>query len=160
MKKRGQASTATSFHPVSFLLQDLINLSNEVERELARNLGINLTDYRTLTMLATMGPTTVGGLAERIGATAATTTAILNRLEDRGFVARERVDGDRRRVLVSVTQSVFGEIMQLMGPVMTRTNAHVVALPPAEQATIEAFLTGANDMLREQLSDLSNRGQR
>ena len=41
----------------------MITLSNEIERELVRLLGLNLTDYRALTMLASAGPTTVSALA-------------------------------------------------------------------------------------------------
>lgn len=164
-RHRGQAVAEAphhpaSFHPVSMLLQQLINLSNEVERELARNLGVNLTDYRALTVLAATGPTTVGSLAVRIGATAATTTAALNRLEAHGFVARERADGDRRQVVVSVTPAVFERIMHLMGPVMTRTNDRVLDLPAAEQAAIEDFLRHATAEIRDHLAVLSDRGPR
>lgn len=149
-----------SFHPVSLLLQQLITLSNEVERELARNLGVNLTDYRALTVLAGTGPTTVGSLAGHLGATAATTTAALNRLEAHGFVARERADGDRRQVVVSVTPAAFGRIMHLMGPVMARTDDRVTAMSTDEQAAVEDFLRHANSEIRDHLAALSGRGSR
>ena len=62
-------------------LQGLFSLANETEREVARKLGLNLTDYRALSTLAQSGPVTVGKLAEDLGATPATATAIVSRME-------------------------------------------------------------------------------
>lgn len=147
-------------HPVAYSFQSLINLSNEIERELVRLLGINLTDYRALTSLAAAGPLTVSALASRLGASAATTTAILNRLEFAGFVQRDRTDVDRRRVTVSVTPAVFGEIMRLMGPLMDQANAEVAALPPEEQAVVEKFFGRLLALMDNHVDDLASQEHR
>lgn len=145
------------FHPVSASFQALINLSNEVERELVRLLGINLTDYRTLMALSAAGPVTVSTLADRIGASAATTTAILNRLEFAGFVQRDRTDLDRRRVNVSVTPAVFDQIMELMGPLMRLADKEIAALPADEQAVVETFFGRLTTLMTHHLDALAAR---
>ena len=71
--------TPSQPHPAALALQGLFTLANETEREVARRLGLNLTDYRALSALAQSGPVTVGRLAEDLGATPATTTAIVSR---------------------------------------------------------------------------------
>lgn len=139
MTPQPQHGAPQQFHSVAHSLQALIGLSNEVERELVRLLGINVTDYRALTSLATSGPVDVSTLAHRIGASAATTTAILNRLEAAGYVQRDRTDRDRRRVTVSVTPAVFAEIMRLMGPLMGLANDEITSLPAQDQAVVGKF---------------------
>ena len=49
------------------------------------------------------GPLPMNELANNIGASSPTLTGIIDRLERQGLVARERDDGDRRLVLISLT---------------------------------------------------------
>lgn len=147
----------TPHHPAADAMQGMIALSNEIERELARALGLNPTDYRALSTLAQSGPVTVGVLAERLGATAATTTAIVNRLETHGYVQRERLEGDRRHVQVTVSAQGFQQIMDLMAPLTAATNEHLWSLPPDRQRAIEEFFDVARQQLRDHLRALSSR---
>lgn len=150
--------TPSQLHPATYALQGLIVLSNEIERELARVLGLNLTDYRALsalTVLGASGPVTVGRLAEQVGATPATATVIVRRLEARGYVHRERADGDRRQVHVRVAPAGYQRIMELMGPLMVETNDHLWSLPADEQQVVADFLTVAQGHLRHQVDTLS-----
>lgn len=153
-------SETEGFHPASHSFQELIGLSNEIERELVRLLRINLTDYRTLTALGARGPLTVSGLADLLGHSAATMTAILNRLEERGLAARDRSGPDRRRVLVSVTPSAFEQILTLMGPIMERVDEFIGTRPAGDQRAIADFLSHTNSELRRHLASLSSQEQR
>lgn len=130
----------SAYHPAAHALQALISLSNEIERELAAALGLNLTDYRALAIVAMAERATVGVLAGRLAATPATTTAIVNRLEAHGYVARQRSDDDRRLVHVSVTRSALEHIMGLMLPLMAATDRHLRTLPAEHQRVVEDFL--------------------
>lgn len=56
-----------------------------------------------LTPLTQQGAMAVGKLASRAGIAQPTATRALKQLEDRGFVARKRVSGDDRTVLVTLT---------------------------------------------------------
>lgn len=147
--------SAPSFHPAALGFQGVISLSNEIERELARALGVNLTDYRALAALSETGAIPVGRLAARLGATPATTSAALDRLEARGYVRRERVDDDRRQVSVSVTTAAYQRIMGLMGPLMRTLDSHAWSLPPEDQRAVSEFVAVAQGELRRHLESLS-----
>ncbi|MBP1137373.1 DNA-binding MarR family transcriptional regulator [Arthrobacter sp. PvP023] len=153
----GAGPSATPYHPAAVALQGLFTLANETERELARGMGINLTDFRALSALERSGPVTVGKLAEDLGATPATTTAIVNRLESRGYVARHRGADDRRQVQVSTTPESSKGIMALMRPLMTATDQHLKALPAAQQSAVADFLDVARHLMRDHLRTLSER---
>src|ERR1700737_4249079 len=56
----------------------------------AERIGINVTDLNCLNIVALTGPMTAGGLARATGLTTASITGVLDRLEDGGFVRRER----------------------------------------------------------------------
>lgn len=152
--------TASQQHPATLALQSLFTLANETEREIARSLGLNLTDFRALSALAQSGPVTVGQLAEDLGATPATTTAIASRLESRGYVERHRGVEDRRRVQVSVTPAANRDIAAVMRPLMTAANDHITALPADQKAVIADFLDVARHLMQDHLHTLSTKDAR
>jgi MarR family transcriptional regulator, organic hydroperoxide resistance regulator len=143
------------YHPAAVALQAVLALANETEREVAGKLGLNLTDYRALSALSQSGPMTVGNLAAKLGATAATTTAIVSRLESRGYAERLRGEGDRRHVHVSATAAASRDIMRLMRPLMDATNQHLESLPAAQQDAVADFLRAAQDLMKDHLHTLS-----
>jgi DNA-binding MarR family transcriptional regulator len=138
----------------------MFNLANETEREVARRLGLNLTDYRALSVLAQLGPVTVGRLAGELGATAATTTAIISRLEPHGYVARLRGAEDRRQVHVNLTPAASQAIKDLMRPLVTATSGYLQALPPEHQAVVADFLDAAQHQMQDHLHTLSEKDAR
>lgn len=149
--------TASSYHPAALALQGLFTLANETEREIARVMGLNLTDFRALSALAQSGPVTVGRLAEDLGSTPATTTAIVSRMESRGYMERHRSTEDRRHVQVRVTPAANRGIMNLMRPLMTATNDHITALPADHRAVVADFLDVAQHLMRDHLHALSEK---
>src|SRR6476619_4044898 len=68
----------------------------------AERIGINVTDLNCLNIVALTGPMTAGELARATGLTTASITGVLDRLEEGGFVRRERDPKDRRRVSVKL----------------------------------------------------------
>jgi DNA-binding MarR family transcriptional regulator len=68
-----------------------------------RRLGLGPADLRCLDWLFD-GPKTVGQLATATGLRAAGTTALIDRLTERGFVERVHSEQDRRQVLVRMTE--------------------------------------------------------
>lgn len=85
--------------------------------EVGRRLGVNPVDLRCLDWL-TEGPMTASRLAEATGLSAAATTSMIDRLEDKGFVRRRRGDGDRRQVLVEFTEDGLRRVGELYGPLV------------------------------------------
>src|SRR5262252_5263992 len=68
----------------------------------ADRIGINATDLNCLNILSFSGQMTAGELARATGLTTASITGVIDRLEDAGFVSRERDPRDRRRVVVTI----------------------------------------------------------
>ncbi|QSZ49961.1 MarR family transcriptional regulator [Paenarthrobacter sp. OM7] len=155
-----QKATGGLDHPASRTLQGLFSLANETEREVARTLGLNLTDYRALTVLADSGPVTVGALAAELGATAATTTALVSRLESHGYVERMRSTEDRRQVRVNVTSAAAGKVKDLMLPLLSAASQQLDALPPERQAFVTDFLDAVLNLMQDHLQSISTEGAR
>ncbi|WP_051420713.1 MarR family winged helix-turn-helix transcriptional regulator [Paenarthrobacter nicotinovorans] len=142
-------------HPAAGTLQGLFGLANETERKVARALELNLTDYRALTVLADSGPVTVGSLASELGSTAATTTALVSRLESHGYVERLRSTEDRRQVHVNVTEAASRRIKDLMRPLLSAANAQLDALPTDQQVVVVEFLDAVRNLMEDHLQSLS-----
>ena len=66
----------------------------------ADRIGLNATDLNCLNILSFSRETTAGELARATGLTTASITGVVDRLEQAGFVRRERDPKDRRRVVI------------------------------------------------------------
>ncbi|HWD43776.1 MAG TPA: MarR family transcriptional regulator [Actinomycetota bacterium] len=64
--------------------------------------GLSATEEKALDLLERSGPLTAGELARQSGLAPASVTALINRLEAKGFARRVQNPSDRRSVLVEV----------------------------------------------------------
>src|SRR5215207_5479243 len=87
----------------------------------AARLGLNRTDLRGLDWLFD-GPLAVGELGAATGLTSAATTALIDRLEQKGFVARVRDAADRRKVLIEMTAQGRQRVGAFYGPLVREGN--------------------------------------
>jgi DNA-binding MarR family transcriptional regulator len=67
---------------------------------MARLLDLNVTDYKTMSVLQRLGPMSAGEIAQHTGLATASVTNLVDRLERKGFVRRVHDAADRRRVMV------------------------------------------------------------
>ena len=74
-------------------------------RSLMQSHGLTGPQALILQAVVTDGSITAGALAGRISLSQATVTDIVNRLEQRGLLTRERSESDRRKVLIRPTRS-------------------------------------------------------
>jgi DNA-binding MarR family transcriptional regulator len=86
-----------------------------LDAAIADYMGINDTDFRCLDILDQEGPMTAGHLAERARLSPGAMTAVLDRLEAKGFARRIRDTEDRRRVLVEVAPELRQRAEELYG---------------------------------------------
>jgi DNA-binding MarR family transcriptional regulator len=89
--------------------------SQTLDHALAEYMGIDPTAFRCLDILDQEGPMTAGRLAERARLSPGATTALLDRLEAKGFARRTRDTEDRRRVLVEVAPELQQRAVDLYG---------------------------------------------
>ena len=84
-------------------LQAYQRATQAFDDEVGRALDLNAADLRC-SRLAERGSDVRVRLAAATGLSSAATTALIDRLERKGFVRRGRNDGDRRQVLVEMTE--------------------------------------------------------
>ncbi len=73
----------------------------------AARIGINQTDLSCLDVLSRTGPLTAGQLAAQTGLSSGAMTTAIDRLEQRGFVRRQRDSQDRRVVMIELTEQTL-----------------------------------------------------
>ncbi len=85
------------------LLRQIIRATDMQEKEISRSTGLTLPQLMVMQTLRNNSPITSGELAKEISLTQATVTSILDRLEKKGLVARERGVDDKRKVWLHLT---------------------------------------------------------
>jgi DNA-binding MarR family transcriptional regulator len=76
--------------------------------------GLSASEEKALDLLERSGPLTAGELARRSGLAPASVTALINRLERKGFARRVPNPGDGRSVLVEVdSERVYATVAPL-----------------------------------------------
>jgi DNA-binding MarR family transcriptional regulator len=116
-----------------------------VDDAVAKQLGVNRTDLRTLDVLYD-GPATPSALAAATGMSPAAMTAALDRLEGRGYVRRVRDTADRRRILVEVTEEIRQAAGRLYGPIAVEGAEFVGRYTDAELALLGEFLRTGKEL--------------
>lgn len=117
----------------------------------ARAAGIEPQQHQLLLAVRGLPPSlrpTIGTIAERLCIQHHTAVALVDKLEARAFIARERSDEDRREVLLEVTplgkavlerlSSLHREQLQTTGPELIRMLQRIVELPESARATVNA----------------------
>jgi DNA-binding MarR family transcriptional regulator len=85
----------------------------------AEYFGVNRTAMRCMEVLDRAGQLTAGEIARQTGLTSGAVTAMVDRLERAGYVRRLRDTGDRRRVLVELTDRARQVTQEIYGPLAT-----------------------------------------
>jgi DNA-binding MarR family transcriptional regulator len=114
----------------------LAELHLEVSAEMAMT-GSELLALEHLGMEGPMGPTE---LAQRLRMRTGAMTALLDRLEGQGRIARKPHPSDRRKVVVQITGHGRDEAMARLHPMVDEVVALVQSLPDEERPVIHRFL--------------------
>jgi len=79
-------------------------------------------------------------LAEELGITAASTSALVDRLVRSGHVERHPDPSDRRGVILTASGTSMRQVLQVLDQLDTRANEAVDLLSPEDRAVVVAFL--------------------
>jgi DNA-binding MarR family transcriptional regulator len=121
----------------------------------AERIGINVTDLNCLNILALTGSMTAGELARETGLTTASITGVLDRLEEAGFVRRERDPGDRRRVIVRLDAARgLRDVAPVFAPVVEAWRTAAEAYTDEQLTLILDFQHQLAQIMRDSLIDL------
>jgi DNA-binding MarR family transcriptional regulator len=125
----------------------------------ADRVGIHPTDLETLDLLYRRGPLTAGQIAAATGLRTASVTALIDRIEARGFARRVRDADDRRKVRVEVVRDRADRVI---APLYERLSVRMADLlseyADDEIALIRDYLAQGYEMLREETTRLRSEG--
>ena len=114
-----------------------------------RSLRMPESDVAALAYLSLGRSLTPGQLADILGLTSGGTTALLQRLEPRDFIARADNPDDHRSTLLSLTDTTASELGESYRPLVEELNKLIQKLSDEQRAVLAAFLTAATDRTAE-----------
>jgi DNA-binding MarR family transcriptional regulator len=116
-----------------------------LEDELFARFELTAQQYNVLRLLRAARPDPVPtlALAERLVSRAPDITRMIDRLEERGLVTRERLPGDRRVVQVRVTDGGLKLLTDIAGPLADCHHRQLGHLPDADLKRLSALLREA-----------------
>lgn len=162
MKDKG--NPVMDYDPMKDIFMDLRRIMRAMDvhsRRLAGSHGLTGPQMLCLREISQQGALTTGSLALAVALSPATLTGILDRLEMRGLVSRERRPEDKRRVLVSLTPLGRQMAQELPSPLQERFSSLLTELPIDEQASIKQALNRVAQMMEaeEPAGNKKNRGR-
>jgi DNA-binding MarR family transcriptional regulator len=121
----------------------------------ADRIGINATDLNCLNILSFSGHMTAGELARATGLTTASITGVVDRLEEAGFVTRERDPHDRRRVVVQINlDRALKDVAAIFVPMLRAWREMAARYSDDELRLIVDFYARMADVLRDHVARL------
>ncbi len=134
-------------------------------RQLAAYNNVTAPQLICLSAITENGPITATEISRKIHVSPSTVVGILDRLEDKGWIKRERGREDRRIVFITATESGRELVRVTPSPIQKKLSDALKDLPEQEQATItksletvvmlmEAHSAEASEVAREPASPL------
>lgn len=125
-------------------------LMHAVTTRFAAREELHLTDVTAISVLVEAGRSmTAGELGTSLELSSGATTRLVDRLETIGHLARQVDPTDRRRRMVSVTDTAMATAGAFFGQLGHRVNEVLARYEPDEQAIIARFLAEVVEAMRE-----------
>jgi DNA-binding MarR family transcriptional regulator len=117
---------------------------------------LNISERLCLSFLF-HGPQTASSIAQEINLTPPAVTALIDRLERRGFVRRRRDEGDRRKVLIEAAEKTGQLTTEVYQPVADAGAAMLANYTAAELQVLQRVLAESIALQQKLTEDLSKR---
>lgn len=153
----GKWAREQRMHEASVLLRQILVLNDAVEFHLRRCLNTNDTDLQAMQLLMQQGSMTPTELAKRLHLSAAATTTVVDRLVRREHAERVLHPDDRRRTLIRPLPAATAEVMELILPMITDSDAVIREMSPQEQEVVVRYLDGVGGSMRSFIGSLQER---
>lgn len=121
---------------VLIALRRIIRATDLYSRRLSRESGLTAPQLLILQAIGGQGEITMGDIAAEVSLSQATVTTILDRLEARGLVTRQRGSSDKRRVYANLTEAGHALIANAPEPLQETFVKRFTALRDWEQSQI------------------------
>ncbi len=136
-------------------LRRIIRAIDLHSRLLVQRHGITGPQLIVLRQIATVGMISAGGVANRVSLSKGTVSGILERLEKRGLVVRQRSAGDRRQVLIQATEAGVSMLESAPSPLQDQFVRKFSALQDWEQSLMLSSLQRVVAMMEAEDIDAS-----
>lgn len=130
---------------------------DDSDRALADFLGIGRADLRCLDVIMRQGPQSAGRIAELLHLTPGSVTALLNRLEAKGYATREPDPTHGKRILIRPTARVVDLVMPVLAGRIARGRKRLSGYSADELILIREFLAQTRRSHEEFASELGAR---
>jgi DNA-binding MarR family transcriptional regulator len=128
-------------------LRRIVRTTQLSAKSLARDSGMTTSQLVALQLLQNEGEQTASQIAEAMNLTQATVTSLLDRLQERGWVVRQRRDDDLRRVRIALTPDGAAQLARAPESLQERFVTAFRALQPWEQTSILASLQRVGELM-------------
>lgn len=121
-------------------IRKIIRAVDLYSRELKSKSRVTTPQLICLMAIVKSGPMTATTISREVFLSPSTIVGILDRLEQKGLVSRERSERDRRIVTVTATSSGFDLVAQSPSPLQESLRTRLQILPTEEQERIAESL--------------------
>lgn len=157
---RNSIPAGNRMHRLGSIRRSLRRMNLEMSlfnHRIGRQLELNDVALSALNVIASFGAVSPSSLARRSGFHPATTTGILDRLERRGWIVRERIASDRRAVLVRFRRHRSAELRSLFAGINASMREICLSYDDAALELIADFLDRTAAACREAADQLPER---
>jgi DNA-binding MarR family transcriptional regulator len=130
-------------------LRRIMHFIDAYSRRLAAEYHITGPQLICLYSIVKDGPLTLSDLGKRVSLSMSTVNGIVDRLENKNLIIRERKDKDRRKVLISATRSGLQLALSAPLPLQDRLSRTIADLPELEQVSIAISLERIVEMMED-----------
>lgn len=121
-------------------LRRILRAAEAASRSLSRATGMTAPQLAVMRILCERGEQSPKAIAQTVGVAQGTATALIDKLEQRGFVTRRRGEIDRRQILVAPTPAGSDAFDAAPDPLHVRVAHGLTRMEPWEQAMILSAL--------------------
>lgn len=144
-----------SIEDVLVALRRVIRATDLHSKHLAKTTGLTSPQILLLQTIRDQGEVTIGEIASEMSLSQATVTTIMDRLEKRGLVYRERSKTDKRKVHAHLTNDALETLKSAPIPLQDQFARQFENLQDWEQAMIISSLQRVAKMMDAQNIDAS-----
>jgi DNA-binding MarR family transcriptional regulator len=120
-------------------------------------LGVNVTDMKCLDIMTLKGSASPSELAEHTGLSTGATTAMIDRLEKAGLVARRPHPTDRRSTIVVLSKGAMRQLPAMFEPLANAMQALVSSYSEKELRILADFFARVVVLWKEERGGLQKR---
>jgi DNA-binding MarR family transcriptional regulator len=125
-------------------MQRVIAQSVLTNERIARGIGLNVVDTQTLGIInSSPTPMTAGEVSAATELPTSTTTRVLDRLEEKGLIARSPDPDDRRKVVITAQPKIYEVMGEAYGKILAELVELHESFTVAELEVVARYLEGS-----------------